>query len=108
MISEGLLDAVARILLLNAARAFPVKEKSLSTDGAMNIRGTIGGFAKDLHLNSLFAVLELLASFRPVVIIYAAAFSQNGQSRILATTCVVCRISTYSETRSIDPLCVSV
>jgi hypothetical protein len=52
VIAQGLLDAVACVVLLGAAGTFPVKEKSLSADGAMNIRGAIGGFAKDLHMNS--------------------------------------------------------
>jgi len=52
MLAKGLLDAVTCVLLLDAAGAFPVKEKSLSADGAMNIRGTVRGFAKDLHMNS--------------------------------------------------------
>ena len=52
VIAEGLLDAVACIVLLGAAGAFPVKEESLTADWAMDIRRGIGGFAKDLHVNS--------------------------------------------------------
>jgi hypothetical protein len=52
VIAEGLLDAVARIVLLDAAGTLPIKEKSLSADGTVNISGVIDGFAKCLHTNS--------------------------------------------------------
>ena len=52
VIAEGLLDAVACIVLLGRAGAFPVKEETLAADGAIDIRRAIGGFAKDLHMNS--------------------------------------------------------
>jgi hypothetical protein len=37
MVLKRLLDAVARILLLGPRRSFPIEEKTLAANGAMNI-----------------------------------------------------------------------
>jgi hypothetical protein len=88
MILKGLLDAVARILLLGAGGAFPVKEKSLSADGTVNIGRAIRQFAQNLHVISFVVVVRCC---RPVLVFshyLAGAISLNGRPGMLATTCV--------------------
>jgi hypothetical protein len=64
MILKGLPDAVARIFLLGAGGTFPVEEKTLAADGAVNIGGAIGQFAQNLHVISFVVVVRCC---RPVL-----------------------------------------